>query len=100
MACGGEQSLAANANWLVTLRDTGHQHAERCEVRGTNPRERIVVALHRGSGVAALDVPTKETWADACRVSQPLLGEGQVSTSAEGIHLSLNGNDVLIVECE
>ena len=100
LACGGEQMLAANADWLVTLRDTGHQHAERCEVRGANPRERVIVALHRGSGAAMLDVPTKETWADGCRVSRPLLGEGQVSASAEGIRLSLNGNDVLIAECE
>jgi len=100
LACGGEQMLAANADWLVTLRDTGHQHAERCEVRGANPRERVIVALHRGSGAAMLDVLTKETWADGCRVSRPLLGEGQVSASAEGIRLSLNGNDVLIAECE
>jgi neopullulanase len=98
LECGGEQVLAANADWLVTLRDMGHQRAERCEAQGRG--ERVVVALHRGSGTAALDVPTKETWAQGCRVSQPLLGAGQVSSSGEGIHLSLNGNDVLIAECE
>jgi glycosidase len=32
LQCGGEQVLAANADWLVTLRDAGHQGAERCEV--------------------------------------------------------------------
>ena len=30
----------------------------------------------------------------------PLVGAGQVSASGGGIHLSLNGNDVLIAECE
>ena len=100
LACGGEQVLAANADWLVTMRDMGHQHAERCEASGEKPRERVIVALHRGSGAATLDVPTKETWADGCRVSQPLLGEGQVSTSGEGTHFALNGNAVLIAECE
>jgi neopullulanase len=99
LACGGEQVLAADADWLVTLRDMGHDRAERCEAQGA-ARERVLVALHRGSGAVTLDVPTKQTWADGCRVSQPLLGQGQVSTSEEGIHLSLSGNDVLIAKCE
>jgi len=99
LACGGEQVLAANGDWLVTLRDVGHQRAERCEAKGSRS-ERVVVALHRGSGGAVLDVPTKGTWADGCRVSQRLLGEGQVSGSGERIHLSVNGNDVLIATCE
>jgi hypothetical protein len=90
-----------NTDWLVTLRDMGQDRAENCEVRGgLNQNERVVVALHRGNGEAVLDVPTNETWADGCKVSQPLLGEGRVSASAEGIHLSLNGNDVLIAACE
>jgi neopullulanase len=101
LACGGEQVLAANADWLVTLRDMGHQRAERCEVPGKpNQNERVVVALHRGSGAATLDVSTKLTWADGCRVSRPLLGEGQVSAVDDGLHFSLNGNDVLIAACE
>jgi glycosidase len=101
LECGGEQVLASNADWLVTLRDMGHQRAENCEVRGgLNRGERVVVALHRGGGGAVADVPTKQTWADGCKVSRPLLGEGKVSASAEGIHLSVNGNDVLIAACE
>lgn len=101
LECGGEQVLAANSDWLITLRDMGHQRAERCEVKGAASRgERVIVALHRGGGAAALDVPTKQTWAKECRVSKPLLGSGQVSASGDGIHLSLNGNDVLIAECE
>ena len=34
LECGGEQVLVANADWLVTLRDMGHQRAERCEAKG------------------------------------------------------------------
>jgi glycosidase len=101
LACGGEQVLAANADWLVTLRDMGHQRAERCEVPGKpNQNERVVVALHRGSGAATLDVSTKLTWADGCRVSRPLSGEGQASAADDGLHFSLNGSDVLIAACE
>lgn len=101
LECGGEQVLAANADWLVTLRDMGHQRAERCEVRGeSSSRERVMVALHRGSGAAALNVPTKQTWAEGCKLSQPLMGKGQVSSSNEEIHLSLDGNDVLIAACD
>ena len=102
LECGGEQVLVANADWLVTLRDMGHQRLERCEGKsgGASRDERVVVALHRGSGSAALDVSTKETWAQGCKMSRPLLGAGQASTSAEGIHLSLSGNDVLIAKCE
>jgi glycosidase len=101
LQCGGEQVLAANADWLVTLRDAEHQGAERCEVKSVpKPHERVIVALHRGSRAAPLDVVTKQTWADGCMVSRPLLGDGRVTTSAQGIHLSLNGNDVLIAMCD
>jgi glycosidase len=100
LACGGEQVLAANTDWLVMLRDLRHQQAERCEARGTSQVERVIVALHRGSGVATLDVPTKQTWAEGCRVSQPLVGDGRMKASEDGIHLNLNGNDVLIAACE
>ena len=100
LECGGEQVLAANADWLVTVRDAGHQRPERCEGKSVEmPEERVIVALHRGGGAASLDVVTKQTWADGCRVSRPLLGDGQVTGSAQGIHLSLNGNDVLIAAC-
>ena len=99
LACGGEQVLAADADWLVTVRDVGHQPAERCDGRGHRD-ERVVVALRRGSGAGALDVVTTATWMEGCKRLRPLLGEGQVSATAEGIHLSLNGNDVLIAACE
>jgi hypothetical protein len=100
LECGGEQVLAANADWLVILRDMRHQRAERCEAQGKDQSKRVIVALHRGSGSGMLDVPTDQTWAQDCKVSQPLLGKGQVSASNAGIHLSLNGNDVLIAACE
>jgi glycosidase len=103
LSCGGEQVLAANADWLVAVRDIGHQRAESCGLRvAADGDERVIVALHRGAGAATLDVPTSETWAEGCSVSRPLLGTGQVgaANSGQGIHLALSGNDVLIARCE
>ncbi|HEY4011688.1 MAG TPA: alpha-amylase family glycosyl hydrolase [Acidobacteriaceae bacterium] len=103
LACGGEQVLVANTDWLVTLRDMSHERAERCEAKpGVGAAERVVVALHRGNGSASLDVRTAGTWANGCRVSQPLTGAGTVGNAAagEGIRLTLSGNDALIAACE
>ncbi|HTV08065.1 MAG TPA: alpha-amylase family glycosyl hydrolase [Candidatus Aquilonibacter sp.] len=99
LACGGEQVLAANADWVAILRDTSHEPAESCAVKSA-ANERVVVALHRGSGEATLDVPTKETWAEGCRLMKPLTGSGSVSASADGWNLNLPGNGVLIAKCE
>jgi glycosidase len=99
LQCGGEQVLAANADWLVILRDTGHEWEESCAAKSA-ASERVVVALHRGSGAAALDVPTKETWAGGCRLARPLLGGGSAAASADGLRLSASGNDVVIARCE
>lgn len=103
LACGGEQVLAANTDWLVILRDLQHERAERCDLAtAANQHERVVVALHRGTGAATLDVPTKNTWAEGCKVSRSLVSGGQISASAspESLHLTANGNDVLIAACD
>jgi glycosidase len=103
LACGGEQVLAADDDWLVILRDIQHQRAERCDVASVaDQHERVIVALHRGSGAAVLDVPTKDTWAEGCKAPRPLAGEGEItaSGSGEGLHLSVNGNGVLIAACQ
>jgi glycosidase len=99
LQCGGEQVLAANADWLVILRDAGHEWEKSCPAKGA-ASERVVVALHRGSAAATLDVPTKETWAEGCRLAKPLVGEGAASASADGLRLSASGNDVVIARCE
>lgn len=98
LQCGGEQVLMANADWLVTLRDTGHGWAESCAAPGAS--QRVVVALHRGNGPATLDVPTQETWAEGCKLSKPLMGGGQAAASADGFSVSVSGNDVLIATCK
>ena len=102
LACGGEQVLAADQDWLVTLRDMRHDRAERCDLTSdANEHERVIVALHRGNGTASLDVPTKNTWADGCKVWRPLIGGGVApASSPDGFQLTLNGNDVLIARCE
>ncbi len=103
VACGGEQVLAADNDWLITLRDRQHNSAERCEAAsGAHQHARVIVALHRGHGAATLDVPTTETWAEGCTLSRPLVGGGQITgTGSPGaLHLTLTGNDVLIAACE
>lgn len=103
LACGGEQVLLANDDWLVTLRDGAHDPAASCDAAGSRASsERVVVALHRGTAAATLDVPTSGTWAEGCRVGKPLLAtEGAgVTSSAEGLRLSVRGNDVVIAACE
>jgi glycosidase len=101
LACGGEQVLAANQAWLVTLRD-GSRAAEGCAVAGPTGRsERVLVALHRGAGAQTLDVQTANTWAEGCHVSQPILGGGSVKTEGvEHVQFSVQGNGVVIATCE
>jgi hypothetical protein len=60
----------------------------------------VVVALHRGSGAATLDVPTTDSWAQGCGLAKPLVGVGSAAVQADGFRLKLDGNDVLIAECE
>lgn len=100
LECGGEQVLAANDDWLVTLRDTENEWADSCGVTSRAGRERVIVALHRGSADASLDVLTKDTWAEGCKPARPLLGEGQVTGSGDGLRFTLNRNGVLMAKCE
>ena len=78
LACGAEQVLKADRDWLITLRD-GSRVAD--PVCGAPEHERVVVALHRGSAPAELTVPLAGTWAAGCRVSHPLLGEAGAMVS-------------------
>jgi glycosidase len=104
LTCGGEQVLAANQDWLVTVRDLRHEAATDCDARlgKTHAEGRVLVALHRGSAAATLDVPVRETWMEGCRLAKPLLGSAEDTITAEGggLQLRLGGNDVLMAACE
>jgi glycosidase len=104
LECGGEQVLAANQDWLVTLRDLHHESAPDCaeHIAGAHARSMVLVALHRGSIAAALDVPTRETWMEGCHLAPPMLGskQGSARVGTDGLHLQLGDNDVLMATCE
>jgi hypothetical protein len=96
--------LAANQDWLVTVRDLRHEAAAECDARMTKTQAggRVLVALHRGSAAATLDVPTQETWMEGCRLAKPMLDPGGATVTEEGgsLQLRLGGNDVLMAACE
>lgn len=104
LECGGEQVLAANQDWLVTLRDLRHEAAPDCmdHIRSTHAEDRILVALHRGTAAGVLDVPTSETWMEGCHLARPMLGSktAEATVGAGGLHLRLGGNDTLLAACE
>jgi glycosidase len=104
LACGGEQVLAANQDWLVTLRDLKHQAAPECmaHISETGVGSRVLVALHRGTAAATFDLPINKTWMEGCSLKMPMLGSEQDDAKIENgtMHLQLGGNDVLIAACE
>lgn len=104
LACGGEQVLAANQDWLITVRDLHHQEAPDCaaQVAKEGAEIRVLVALHRGRAAATLDVPTNATWMEGCRLAKPMLSsaQGSATEDANSLHLRLGSNDVLVAACE
>jgi hypothetical protein len=86
------------------VRDLRHEAAPDCDARmtKTHAEGRVLVALHRGSAAATLDVPVRETWMEGCRLAKPLLGSAEDTITAEGggLQLRLGGNDVLMAACE
>jgi glycosidase len=104
LACGAEQVLAANDDWIVYLRDAAHAQAPCGPSKSSN--ERVVVALHRdetpaGDARSKLDVQLADTWLTGCTLAPPLLASGTSSASiANGIlHLELAGDAALIAAC-
>jgi glycosidase len=102
LACGAEQVLAANDDWMVTLRDAGHATPGSC---GTSA-ERVLVALHRApksdpNKSATLEVKLPLTWMSGCNLAHPDLATGAATASITDnvLHLQLDGNDALIAAC-
>jgi glycosidase len=98
LQCGGEQVLAAQDDWLVYLRDTAHSADDTCTAA---PRERELVAIHRGENAGALHVPVLNTWMEGCSLNPPELSgaKSSVNLEAGGLQLTLGGNEVWIAGC-
>jgi glycosidase len=100
LACGAEQVLAANDDWIVYLRDAAHAAPSTC----TPSNDRVLIAIHRPSKDAqpsTLDVKLSNTWATDCQLAPPELSSTTASASiaADVLHLQLTGNNALIVSC-
>ena len=102
LACGAEQVLAANDDWMVYLRDAAHAAANTC---GTS-NERVLIAVHRApksnpTQLSTIDVNLADTWANGCTLAAPDLESSTASAAiADGkLHLRLTGNDALIASC-
>lgn len=99
LACGAQQVLAANEDWLVTLRDAGK--ASGCGVTG----ERMLVAIHRTgkseSAASTLDVKLPMTWAEGCRLAAPELQSGGATAEiqADTLHLQATGDALWLSSC-
>ncbi len=97
LQCGGEQVLASNADWIVYLRDASHPLNQAC-----GAGDRVLVAIHRGTAAASLNVPLTQTWAAGCAIGHTEIGGNGSSATIAGDVLTLKaaGNDVLIAACQ
>jgi glycosidase len=103
LACGAEQVLAANDDWMVYLREADRAAPGAC---GTSS-ERVLVALHRAPQSdshkpATLDVKLLLTWMYGCKLAPPELATAgsTASISDDVLHLNLTGDDALIASCQ
>jgi hypothetical protein len=64
--------------------------------------DRVLVAIHRGTAAASLDVPLAQTWAAGCAIGHTEIGGNGSSATIAGDVLTLKaaGNDVLIAACQ
>ncbi|MGC9197616.1 MAG: alpha-amylase family glycosyl hydrolase [Acidobacteriaceae bacterium] len=107
VACGAEQVLASNQDWMVYLRDAGQAVEGSCGSSG----ERVLVALHRApastgtvkpSQPSTLDVNLGLTWMQGCRLGKAEIHLGQSSAAVAGrtLHLQAEGDGVWIGSCQ
>ncbi len=103
LACGAEQVLAANQDWIVYVRDAGRAAG------GNSGRtdERVLVALHRAVKAetqepASLDTTIKSTWMEGCRLGTAEIASGGAKAEVEGdvLHLTAQGNAVWLGSCQ
>ena len=99
LQCGGEQTLAAQDDWLVYLRDTSHRPDSSCHADGKD--ERVLIAIHRGEKSPELDVSMKGSWMEGCSPQSPELSgsSSSVHIANDILHLHMDGEDVLVVSC-
>jgi glycosidase len=97
LACGAEQVLASDDDWLVTVRDAGRAAGNDCGP-GTDT---VLTALYRGSTAAALKVPLQQTWISSCVSLKPEIVFGDSSATIAGSDLTVHAQaaGVFIATC-
>ena len=102
LACGAEQVLASNDDWIVYLRDAGHAAKDSCG----SSSGRVLVAIHRDSTLgetmpATLDVTLAQTWVQGCNLSPPEIHTNSSNgiVKGESLHLEAKGDAVWIATC-
>ena len=100
LICGGQQVLASDNDWLVSVRDAGHAAGGDCGP-GVTGGDMVLTALYRGPSAAALTVPLQQTWMSACGVLQPAVAAGNSSAAIQGGDLILRAEaaGVVIATC-
>ncbi len=100
LACGAEQVLASNEDWLVTLRDAG-------KATGCVNGERMLVAMHRAgksasASASTLDVKLPMTWMEGCKLGAAELQSGGATADlqADTLHLQATGDALWLGRCE
>jgi len=99
LACGGEQVLHSDAEWVVTVRDDEHAAVADCAI---GDRERVLVALHRGKAAERVEVPLAETWAAGCKVGSLLVGGAGDAMEVLGdrLHVTAGQDETVMARCE
>ncbi len=107
LACGAEQVLASNQDWMVYLRQAGPSAEPGC----ASTEQRVLVVLHRGAESAGssaavqpskLDVDLNLTGMQGCRLGKAEIRLGEPSAAIEGaaLHLQASGDAVWIGSCQ
>jgi glycosidase len=94
LACGAEQVLAANDDWLVYARDARHAANGSCG----ESTDRVLIAIHRGPASASLTVPLDRTWMAGSQSIHSEIAAGKNSAVITGdvLKLQIQPDDVLI----
>jgi glycosidase len=95
LGCGAEQVLASDADSIVYERDTAH--GVHCGASSS----RVLIAIHRGTKPATLNVPIAQTWLAGCQLAAPEFAATGTTATLQGntLKLQLQPNDVLIASC-
>jgi glycosidase len=103
LACGGEQVLASNEDWIVYLRAAARAAEGACGASS----DRVLVAIHHDgksstSAASTIDVKIPQTWMEGCQLDAAVIHTNGSSGLINGnlLQLKANGDAVWIAACQ